>query len=441
MSRRVNEEILQRTWEENQTEFDAMGCTAAFDKLREELANAATTQLTYLDDTTNTNTNTNSVESLQWRDILKPYIDNNDTWLSAPWCVTEFYVYRRLMQAIGYFDASSAGLGYDPFSKEKLRGLHSSVASAEGVLDKIQSLSTRSDSDSATATASIDTGLAIASAVCLWGNKMDLSIWPTDSSTEDLKLAFDAILAGSKDNLLHDDTSALIAHCSKLKSKGGGSIDIIVDNAGFELVVDLCLADYLISSGIAKSVTFQLKAHPTFVSDAMESDLQNTVTYFAQLDAQKYPQCRAAGKRWSEYLLLNNKKSSNNNNNKKKKKWICHEDYFWVQPLPMWEMHDDIFDDLSERCDLAFVKGDANYRRLLGDREWDYSAAGFEDVVGSYFPCPVCALRTLKAEVGCGMVQEEVERARALAAAADEEEGWMVTGRFGVVHFGKGCTI
>jgi hypothetical protein len=46
---------------------------------------------------------------------------------------------------------------------------------------------------------------------------------------------------------------------------------------------------------------------------------------------------------------------------------------------------------------MVFVKGDANYRRLLGDRTWPLDTP-FSDVV-SYFPVPVCALRTLKAEV------------------------------------------
>ena len=58
---------------------------------------------------------------------------------------------------------------------------------------------------------------------------------------------------------------------------------------------------------------------------------------------------------------------------------------------------------------LTVVKRGANYRRLLGDRTWDASADSFEDVVGAYFPCPVVALRTLKAEVACGLDKEKAE--------------------------------
>ena len=102
-----------------------------------------------------------------------------------------------------------------------------------------------------------------------------------------------------------------------------------------------------------------------------------------------------------------------------------------MKPSPMWDMPNPLRREIKMVCDLAFVKGDANYRRLLGDRYWDYSAP-FQDVVGAYFPCHVCALRTLKAEVGCGMDKEQVERAKSLS---DE---WMVNGRFGVVQFGEG---
>ena len=373
MTGRLNDGILQRTYEENIENEEFQAILDDFNALRAELADSATNKLTYLPDIDYEDklSEAEKLDRQQWRDILKEYVENGDTWLSAPWMVTEFYVYRKLMDAIGYFDPSSKGYRYDPFDSEKRKGLHSSVASAEGVMSKITDLPATKE------------GAAIAISFALWGNKMDLSIWPS-STAEDLKEAFNKIIESASDNLLHDDTSKLTDHCEKLRLSGGGNVDIIVDNAGFELVVDLALADYLISSGIASCVTFQLKANPVFVSDALEKDLRNTVCYYENLDSQSYPNCQSAGKRWQKYLDDG--------------KWLCNENFFWVQGLAMWDMHQDLFDDMKERCDLSFVKGDANYRRLLGDRHWDFSAP-FEQVVGAYFPCPVCALRTLKAEV------------------------------------------
>jgi len=92
----------------------------------------------------------------------------------------------------------------------------------------------------------------------------------------------------------------------------------------------------------------------------------------------------------------------------------------------MWEMPPALFEDLAANSALAFTKGDANYRRLLGDRSWALDAP-FKDVC-AYFPTTLCALRTLKAELGCGMPSGETAR----AAAADAQ--WMVNGRFGVIQ-------
>jgi hypothetical protein len=263
-------------------------------------------------------------------------------------------------------------------------------------------------------------GLALAASVALWGNKMDLSLWP--ASTEmSLVDVFSSILRQAGENLLHDDTPAIVRHCLGLwrKEKGGGAgVDIVVDNAGFELVTDLALASYLIRSGIARTVTFQLKSHPTFVSDALEKDLRETVSYYRDLDASRYPHARAAGSEWQSYLDSG--------------AWLCREHRFWAQPYAMWDMTEPLRTDLATRCGLAIVKGDANYRRLLGDRKWDYSD-DFQKVVGAYFPCPVAALRTLKAELGCGMDEDQVKRARELDA------NWLVTGRFGVAQFGSGA--
>jgi hypothetical protein len=417
MSRRIDSEILERTFQENKDEFlnDAKFAKAYenFKLLRKDLQNASSTPLRHLHPLTEHMKNDPVIvqEYEEWYNILKPFVDKEepDTWLSAPWMVAEFYLYRRLMEAIEYFDPQSSTFHYDPFAKQKSAGLHSSVTTADPILKQIEGLSTKSVEDS----------FGLAAAFALWGNKMDLSIWPTEENSN-IPGVFQQILASANDNLLHDDTNELVRHGQNLLAKGGGNVDIVVDNAGFELIMDLALADYLIASGIASKVTFQLKSHPTFVSDALEKDLRQHVEYYAkQVDPSEYPSAKAAGERWEQYLSEG--------------KWICNEDSFWVQPPPMWQMPETLRGDLKSRCDLAFIKGDANYRRLLGDLEWDFSAP-FEDVVGNYFPCPVCALRTLKAEVGCGMEKEKVNNAKTL------DDQWLVNGRFGVVHFSNGAS-
>jgi hypothetical protein len=46
--------------------------------------------------------------------------------------------------------------------------------------------------------------------------------------------------------------------------------------------------------------------------------------------------------------------------------WELHRHAYWSQPWAMWHMPRDVTDGLL-RASLCVVKGDANYRRLLGD--------------------------------------------------------------------------
>ncbi len=54
-------------------------------------------------------------------------------------------------------------------------------------------------------------------------------------------------------------------------------VDVILDNAGFELVTDLVLADFLVSAGLAKQIRFHGKSIPWFVSDVTKQDFEWTI--------------------------------------------------------------------------------------------------------------------------------------------------------------------
>jgi hypothetical protein len=72
-------------------------------------------------------------------------------------------------------------------------------------------------------------------------------------------------------------------------------------------------------------------------------------------------------------------------------------------------------------------KGDANYRRLVGDCHWDPTTP-FQIAAG-YFPTTLVALRTLKAELIVGLRQGEAERFQA------QDPAWRVNGKRGVIQF------
>lgn len=62
-----------------------------------------------------------------------------------------------------------------------------------------------------------------------------------------------------------------------LKQQGGGRIDIVLDNAGFELVTDLMLGQWLLEIGFASKVVFHAKSIPWFVSDVTPPDFAFTI--------------------------------------------------------------------------------------------------------------------------------------------------------------------
>mmetsp|Transcript_10808 Transcript_10808/g.14027 ORF Transcript_10808/g.14027 Transcript_10808/m.14027 type:complete len:440 (-) Transcript_10808:312-1631(-) len=387
MSRRVREEIIGRIFEENDLDApDKAEAKAKMEALREELTEPQNHKLRYIEED-------GGPDIEAWREILTPYTECN--WLDAPWCVTEFYLYRRIMEAFAYFKTS-----YDPFESQKQAGLTSSLASIEGLAEKLSSSNSLS----------LEAGLLLYISTSLWGNRMDLSLWPVGEAVQDD--IFAQVLAAGSKNLLADDSEEMIEQIKSCIAGQSKRVDIVVDNAGFELICDLCLADYLVSSGVAEKVVFQLKAHPTFVSDAMSKDMMWMIDTMAELDDEKYPFCKSTGLKWQSLVAEG--------------KWELKENFFWVQPQPFWDIPEDLRSELGESS-IVFVKGDANYRRLLGDRYWPLSTP-FTDVA-NYFPTRLCALRTLKAELGCGLLDDKVKE------ASEKDDKWMVSGRWGVIQF------
>lgn len=73
---------------------------------------------------------------------------------------------------------------------------------------------------------------------------------------------------------------------------------------------------------------------------------------------------------------------------------------FFCAPFPYERMPDDLRAELGSGS-LTILKGDLNYRRLVGDRLWP-GTTSFADLT-AYFPGPVAALRTLKSDVVVGL--------------------------------------
>ncbi len=326
-----------------------------------------------------------------WQAYIQPYLGCN--WYQPPWWFTEHYFYRRILEATGYFQ-DGEGRGVDPFDYQKRRGLEVSEAGIHNLCTWLESLETTSLDSSGV----IERLLQLD----LWGNQADLSLWPAEAEAkpdhQDLEQAASHIL---------------VNHAIRVAEflVGGtphARVDFLVDNAGFELVGDLAFSHWLLASGTASQVCLQVKSHPTYVSDAMGVDVRNTLVF---LSGNQHPATRRLGT--SLQASLENHRL------------LIMENEFWTSPLDGWQMPDDLRQELSQAA-LVVSKGDAHYRRLLGDRHWPIQTR-FEDIV-AYYPTRVVALRTLKSELAVGLTPSQA------AAIASQDPGWLLNGRWGVIQ-------
>lgn len=318
-----------------------------------------------------------------WNDISREYIGG--AWLDVPWYWAETFFYRRVLEATGYFHPGHQHL-LDPYHPAKLTELVPDLAPRTAA-STLRSLP-----------ADVSKRFEIMLYSSLWGNRIDLSY----------KVAVEAGRAGrledDRKNLLVDDYVRL---WEWLRLKPCRRLALIADNAGTELTMDLALVDFLLEGGLVEKISLHLKPQPFFVSDAMAADVETAVEALARGD----PEARALADR----LFAHREEG--------RLELFTH--WFYTTPLFYFQLPDDLRTELGE-MDLVILKGDVNYRRLLGDAHWNPTT--YFDRATAYFPAPLVALRTLKAELIVGLAPGERERLDQI------EPGWMFNGRRGLVQ-------
>jgi hypothetical protein len=105
---------------------------------------------------------------------------------------------------------------------------------------------------------------------------------------------------------------------------------------------------------------------------------------------------------------------------------VLRADPFSVAPFGYREMPDRLRAEFAT-AKLTVMKGDLNYRRLIGDQNWPPTTP-FADLTG-YFPGPVVALRTLKSDVVAGLDPATLAELEATGSP------WRTTGAYGLIQF------
>jgi uncharacterized protein with ATP-grasp and redox domains len=329
-----------------------------------------------------------------WQRHIHPYLGFN--WLDVPWFFAEFYLYRRILEATGYFRSSSEGYLKDPYVLQKQMGLESS----EEAMMPFAALLNKWIAKQARTHEVIHHVLRFD----LWGNKADLSLWPVGEG-EQAQLS---PVEDDQEQIIINDAQTVAKYLFSLDPEIA-RVDLLLDNAGFELIADLLLADYLLNCSLAGSVYLHPKTTPVFVSDALRRDVEDALVFMKDHSS---PEIGLVVERLRESL--------------QQKRLVFREDSFWSFPLALWEMPEDLRSDLRD-SDLVISKGDAHYRRLLGDRHWPVTTP-FADIM-SYFPSPILALRACKSEVICGLESGQDEALRG------QDPEWMTNGQWGLIQF------
>ena len=312
-------------------------------------------------------------------------IGDEPTWHNSEWFFAETFAYRCLIEAARWHES-----GRDPFMPKKLEELHSDAL--WGLIER--------------AFAPLDSPeleLRRALAFDLWANRIDLSY------SASLERGFDI----KPEDLLVDDRDALLACLGESRSaptgfQGASPVHIVADNTGSELAMDLVLSECLLRH-VTPSVVIWLKAHPTFVSDATPQDVWLLIDEMAARGPNAAALAEQLRRRWRTGQL----------------RLLPHP--YWNSSRFLWRLPADIRRTF-ERARLVIIKGDANYRRTVGDCIWP-AHTPFSAAV-NYLGAPALCLRTLKSDPVLGLPSADI------AARLDQAEpDWRVNGKRGLIQF------
>ena len=299
------------------------------------------------------------------------------TWQATDWFFAETYFYRLVMQAVRWFETQR-----DPFAPNKaeeyaspaLWSLLDSALEIDGPLDQ---------------------RLATLLEFTLWGNRIDLSYAEaaahgTDTHAEDL---------------LVDERVPAVEQILR----ASGPVHLVTDNAGTELTMDLVLVDALLQQARIDSLLLHLKWHPTYVSDATVPDILEFIR-----DLQSGTHSRAAdalGQRLQIALEQGRLRLA--------------PDPFWNSSRYLWEMPSRL-QQTFRNARLVLIKGDANYRRVVGDVVWPADLPLGQRTAD--FPAPLLLLRTMKSDAVVGLPPGLAEQLDSL------DDQWRINGRRGVIQ-------
>ncbi|KXJ92562.1 hypothetical protein Micbo1qcDRAFT_188133 [Microdochium bolleyi] len=376
------------------------------------------------------------------------------SWFNIPWLFSECYLYRRMSTS---FSLSEHWKSYDVFARQKADTFRSSRPAvyelASHFKDLVPKLTAKPDDTGKTAAEHEEAQKLLFKEmceICLWGNATDLSLL-TSLSYEDIqKLQGAEARKASEKNILANDLQQAYETLKKARDAGQKErrVDIVLDNSGFELYVDLILASYLLTSNLATHVVLHPKSIPWFVSDVLPSDFASILSALAsparfftpEDDEDAKPSVPLSNAEVTDISFVFSQLVQHHAEGQlllRPNRFWTHGGSFWRLPSADKELYEDL-----KASELVIFKGDLNYRKLTGDAMWDPTTP-FTEAIGPLGPgsgVNVMALRTCKADVVVGLAPglDEELRAREGGGGDSGSRKWAWSGKYAVVSYSGG---
>ncbi|KAG9248074.1 hypothetical protein BJ878DRAFT_92929 [Calycina marina] len=372
------------------------------------------------------------------------------SWFNVPWLYAECYLYRRMATV---FALSTHWKSHDVFAKQKMSTFRSSRPAVIELASRYHELITQLEKIDTKDEAAEKILFMEMCEICLWGNATDLSLL-TSLTYEDIqKLQGSEARKASEQNILINDLEAAYDVLKKARDedKKERRVDIVLDNAGFELFVDLILAGFLIAAGLATNVVLHPKSIPWFVSDVVPADFAALLS--ALVDAQSFYSTPSDDEKNAGKTVEPLTKKEEDELSFLFQNWAqlhgegqltLRSNRFWTEGGSFWRLPSSapsLHDDLKE-SEIVIFKGDLNYRKLTGDGMWDPTTP-FTKAIGPLGPgsgINVLALRTCKADVVVGLKPGQDEELRAMEGGGGDsgQRKWAWSGKWAVVSFSPG---
>ncbi|ODV98569.1 hypothetical protein PACTADRAFT_184830 [Pachysolen tannophilus NRRL Y-2460] len=365
-------------------------------------------------------------------ETLQKLPESEITWLTGPWLYLECYLYRLINL---FFLKQSHWSDFDVFENLKRETFKSSTFGIYELAIQYREFKKQLDARKPNLD-SLELLFREFVDICLWGNATDLSLL-ANATLEDIKSVQGAeARKKSEKNILANDLDQAWQQLLSIQKNDQKRVDFVLDNAGFENYTDLILSLFLLDTGMVNTVVFHCKTRPWMVSDTMIKDVHLLLSDLQNLEW--FPEHRID----LDFLV------SEISTHLKNGKIILKESEFWTLDLDYWNISPletkyggNLIHKELLHSDLVIIKGDLNYRKLTGDRQWDRSTPFTVAIDGlNKSGLKLFALRTCKADVCCGLPKGKNEELCEYWRSLGNEVGelWCSSGKWAVISYSDG---